>query len=159
MRACPFFAFFRPAGSIVPARNDHPCQQGACSVISTQNRATPPAQRQVLCVIHTQGLHALRPFFCLLTSYVGLSMCLEGVPVTQPRCQGDRSHILSLAPTWFRKMETTKKAVMVSLFRVISLSARVHSRLLKQSSDRPSLLSQSCCAPRGFCGLAHARCD
>ena len=35
----------------------------------------------------------------------------------------------------------------------------MHSRLLKHSSDRPSLLSQSCCAPRGFCGLAHAHCD
>ena len=69
----------------------------------------------------------------MLTSCIRLSVCLEGVPVTQPRCHGDQSHsfictffVCSSCEDFFslQKNQNDKQAVMVSLFRAISLSAR-----------------------------------
>ena len=95
-------------------------------------------------MIHTQGLHTLGLFFCLFTSCIRLSVCLEGVPFTQPRCHwGPVTHSFTCTllvcyscEDFFslQKNQNDKKAVMVSLFRVISLSARVcvrgYSRIL-----------------------------
>ena len=92
-------------------------EYGRLSVLDTKPCDPSGPEAGFLCE-HRASTHW--DFFCLLTSCIRLSVCLEGVPVTQPRCHGDQSHTVSLAPSRFvpvvkissvsRKIKTTKKA-------------------------------------------------
>ena len=106
------FFFFAQPEALLPARNDHPCW-GAPRVSSRHKSERPQRPGGRFCVNRTQGLHGL------LTSCIRLSVSPDGVSVTQPRCHGDQSYIVSLAPSWFvpvvkissvsRKIRTTQK--------------------------------------------------